>query len=208
MWSDRISAVLVPDAQAEPDGSLVTRCIAETVYYEPGEIPLDASGKRIPKLSYIEETVIGETQKHYGNWTELSSRTGETVWHVESSYTDFYGQTHRDDTMQQYAFKLVLPGAEQTMLTEEDLPYLTGTWALGDTMGTAAYYQSVKRAGVRAYLNQEAEIGGENSFVKRISLVYPGQNAVWQDVRAAVLRQNLWRWKSAASASGSGSAKR
>ena len=48
-------------------------------------------------------------------------------------------------------------------------------------MGTAAYYQSVKRAGVRAYLNQEAGIGGENSFVKRISLVYPGQNAVWQD---------------------------
>ena len=41
----------------------MTRCIAETVYYEPGEIPLDASGKRIPKLSYIEETVIGETQE-------------------------------------------------------------------------------------------------------------------------------------------------
>ena len=57
---------------------------------------------------------------------------------MESSYTDFYGQTHRDDTMQQYAFKLVLPGAEQTVLTEEDLPYLTGTWAPGDTMGTAA----------------------------------------------------------------------
>ena len=181
VWSDRMSAVLVPDAQAEPDGSLVTRCIAETVYHEPGEIPLDASGKRIPKFSYIEETVIGETQKHYGNWTELPSRTGETVWHVESSYTDFYGQTHRDDAMQQYAFKLVLPGAEQTVLTEADLPYLTGTWAPGDTMGTAAYYQSVKRAGVRAYLNQEAGIGGENSFVKRISLVYPGQNAVWQD---------------------------
>ncbi|MFR5731829.1 MAG: hypothetical protein ACLUD2_07660 [Clostridium sp.] len=39
---ERVSAVLVPDAQADSDGSLVTRCISETVYYEPGEIPLDA----------------------------------------------------------------------------------------------------------------------------------------------------------------------
>lgn len=179
--ADRVSAVLVPDAQAEPDGSLVTRCIAETVYYEPGEIPLDADGNRIPKLLYIEETVLGETQKHYGNWTELASRSGENVWHVESSYTDCYGQPHRDDALQQYSFKLVLPGPEQTVLTEADMPYLTGTWAPGDTMGTAAYYQSVKRAGVRAYLDQVAGVDGENSYVKQISLVYPGQNAVWQD---------------------------
>ena len=180
-WSDRMSAVLVPDAQAEPDGSLVTRCIAETVYYEPGEIPLDASGNRIPKLLYIEETVMGETQKHYGSWTELDSKTDEMVWHAESSYTDVYGQTHWDDTLQQYTFKLVLPGPEQTVLTEEDMPYLAGSWAPGDTMGTAAYYERVKRAGVRAYLDQAAGIGGENSFVKQISLVYPGQSAVWQD---------------------------
>lgn len=180
-WSDRMSAVLVPDAQAEPDGSLVTRCIAETVYYEPGEIPFDASGNRIPKLLYIEETVMGETQKHYGSWTELDSKTDEMVWHAESSYTDVYGQTHWDDTLQQYTFKLVLPGPEQTVLTEEDMPYLAGSWAPGDTMGTAAYYERVKRAGVRAYLDQAPGIGGENSFVKQISLVYPGQSAVWQD---------------------------
>lgn len=176
-----MSAVLVPDAQAEPDGSLVTRCIAETVYYEPGEIPFDASGNRIPKLLYIEETVMGETQKHYGSWTELDSKTDEMVWHAESSYTDVYGQTHWDDTLQQYTFKLVLPGPEQTVLTEEDMPYLAGSWAPGDTMGTAAYYERVKRAGVRAYLDQAPGIGGENSFVKQISLVYPGQSAVWQD---------------------------
>ncbi|MEI3169617.1 MAG: hypothetical protein V8S58_18050 [Lachnospiraceae bacterium] len=53
---ERVSAVLVPDAQADSDGSLVTRCISETVYYEPGEIPLDANGKRIPKICYMEET--------------------------------------------------------------------------------------------------------------------------------------------------------
>lgn len=61
------------------------------------------------------------------------------------------------------------------------MPYLAGSWAPGDTMGTAAYYERVKRAGVRAYLDQAPGIGGENSFVKQISLVYPGQSAVWQD---------------------------
>ena len=132
------------------------------------------------------------------------------VWHAESSYTDVYGQTHWDDTLQQYTFKLVLPGPEQTVLTEEDMPYLAGSWAPGDTMGTAAYYERVKRAGVRAYLDQAAGIGGENSFVKQISLVYPGRarfGRTEMDDREAVLRQSLWRWKSAASASGSGSAK-
>ena len=86
---ERVSAVLVPDAQADSDGSLVTRCISETVYYEPGEIPLDANGKRIPKICYMEETVPGETQKSYGNWTEIPINGQAGIWHVERSYKEF-----------------------------------------------------------------------------------------------------------------------
>mgnify|MGYP000329138344 FL=1 len=105
----------------DADGSLITRCVTENVYYEPGEIPLDAAGSQIPKIQYIEETVPGETRKNYGNWTEITSKIQENVWHAESSYTDFYGAVHRDDMAQQYEFKLVLPGAEQVVLTQEDM---------------------------------------------------------------------------------------
>ncbi len=178
----RASAVLVPDAEASSDGSLMTRCIKENVYYEPGETPLDASGNRIPKVNYIEETVPGETQKSYGNWSEITSKIQETVWHVESSYTDHYGAVHSDDTAQQYWFKLVLPGAEQVVLTEEDIALMQGGWSPGDTMGTASYYQTVKQVRVQASLDyQTGDAGEENSFVKRVTLVYPGQDFVWQD---------------------------
>lgn len=178
----RVSALLVPDAAMDADGSLITRCVTENVYYEPGETPLDAAGNRIPKIQYIEETVPGETRKNYGNWTEITSKIQENVWHAESSYTDFYGAVHWDDTAQQYEFKLVLPGAEQVVLTQEDMAGLTGNWKPGDTMGAAAYYETVKRAFVRASLDYKTGIEGEeNSFVKRAELVYPEQDAVWQD---------------------------
>ena len=179
---ERVSAVLVPDAQADSDGSLVTRCISETVYYEPGEIPLDANGKRIPKICYMEETVPGETQKLYGNWTEIPINGQAGIWHVESSYTDFYGSLHNDEQGQEYRFKLVLPGPEQVVLTAEEAAMLSGNWVVGDVMGCASYYQAVKQASVRACLDyKDGATGEENSFIKHTVLVYPGQEAVWQD---------------------------
>lgn len=178
----RVSAVLVPDAMADPDGSLVTRCVSETVYYEPGEIPLDADGNRIPKIRYIEETVPGETKKLYGNWTEIPANGEPGVWHVESSYTDFYGALHSDEQKKEYQFKLVLPGSEQIVLSGEEASMLSGNWAAGDSMGRASYYLAVKQASVRACLDHAAGMEGtENSFVKRVVLLYPGQDAVWQD---------------------------
>lgn len=180
--SGSVSAVLVPDASVDAEGSLITRCVAENVYYGPGEIPLGANGKRIPRILYTEETVTGETQRLYGNWTEITSQLQENVWHVESSYTDFYGMSHRDDVMQQYEFKLILPGGEQVVLTESDAALLPGGWSAGDVMGRASYYQMVKQAGVRVYLDYTDGItGAENSFVRQVELVYPGQDAVWQD---------------------------
>ncbi len=180
--AERMSAVLLPDAETDADGNLVTRCIPESVYYEPGEIPLDADGNRIPKICYEEEMVPGETQKLYGTWTEILSENGNGVWHAESSYTDAYGVTHEDSTKQKYLFKLVLDGEEQITLTREDISVLPGNWSVGDSMGTASYYLAVKQAGVRAYLDYaKGSQGEENSFVKWISLTYPGQNAVWQD---------------------------
>ena len=146
---ERVSAVLVPDAMADPDGSLVTRCVSETGYYEPGEIPLEADGNRIPKIRYIEETVPGETKKLYGNWTEILANGEPGVWHVESSYTDFYGALHSDKQKKEYQFKLVLPGSEQIVLSGEEASMLSGNWAAGDSMGRASYYLAVKQASVR-----------------------------------------------------------
>ena len=178
----RVSAILLPDASADVDGNLITRCISETVYYEPGENPLDADGNRIPKLRYEEETVPGETQKLYGSWTEIPSGDLAGIWHVESNYTDVYGVAHSDSTVQTYQFKLVLPGAEQVTLTKEDALMLSDSWSAGDAMGAASYYLAVRQAGVRACLDYAAGIQSEeNSFVKRITLTYPGQNSVWQD---------------------------
>ena len=172
----RVSAVLVPDAMADPDGSLVTRCVSETVYYEPGEIPLDADGNRIPKIRYIEETVPGETKKLYGNWTEIPANGEPGVWHVESSYTDFYGALHSDEQKKEYQFKLVLPGSEQIVLSAEEASMLSGNWAAGDSMGRASYYLAVKQASVRACLDHAAGMEGtENSFVKRVVLLIRGQ---------------------------------
>ena len=59
---------------------------------------------------------------------------------------------------------------------------LSGNWAAGDSMGRASYYLAVKQASVRACLDHAAGMEGtENSFVKRVVLLYPWQDAVWQD---------------------------
>ena len=63
------------------------------------------------------------------------------------------------------------------MLTEEDIALMPGGWSPGDTMGTASYYQTVKQVRVQASLDyQTGDAGEENSFVKRVTLVYPGQD--------------------------------
>ena len=100
----------------------------------------------------MEETVPGETQKLYGNWTEIPINGQAGIWHVESSYTDFYGSLHNDEQGQEYRFKLVLPGPKQVVLTAEEAAMLSGNWAAGDVMGCASYYQAVKQASVRAWI--------------------------------------------------------
>lgn len=182
--SRRVSAVLTPDAAAEPDGTLVTRYITENMYYQPGEIPLDAEGNRIPKVRYEEETITGETRKQYTHWTEIAW-TQDNAAHVESSYTDFYGSAQNDSNGAVWKWKLVLPGAEQVALSQEDVDVLAGKsaqWAPGDQMGAAAYWLMVKHAKVQAYLDYSAgQVGDENSYVRSAALVYPGQAFVWQD---------------------------
>ncbi len=182
--SRRVSAVLMPDAAAEPDGTLVTRYITENMYYQPGEIPLDADGNRIPKVRYEEEMVDGETRKQYTHWTELAW-TQDSAVHVESSYTDFYGNPQDDSNGIVWKWKLVLPGAEQITLSQEDAELLAGEgaqWVSGDQMGAASYWLMVKHVKVQAYLDYKAgQIGNENSYVRSAALVYPGQAFVWQD---------------------------
>ncbi|MDD3252935.1 MAG: SpaA isopeptide-forming pilin-related protein [Lachnospiraceae bacterium] len=180
-----VSATLIPDAQADRDGGLVTKKTERNLYYAVGETPLDAAGNPIRKMEYREQTAGATQEAMVGKYTELPITTANpaAVFHVQSSYTDGYGAAHEDTNGQQYAFKLVLPERFVT-LTVEDIASMTdpGNWAAGDRVGTAAYYTRVQFANVRAYLDYENRtIGGDNSYAKPAELVYPGQEYVWQD---------------------------
>ena len=179
------TAVLVTDAVSDGSGRLITKTRQENVYYLTGETPYDKDGNPIQKVEYREQTTTATQEVPVGQYTELplERRDGAQLAHIESSYTDSYGAAHEDGETQYYTFKLVLPKKEIT-LTADDLELLgeESGFAAGDTMGSAAYYLSVKFANVKAYLDYDKRaVGGAGSFVKEASLTYPGQSYTWQD---------------------------
>ena len=180
-----VSARLVTDAVADETGKLSAKRKEENVWYQKGEIPCGADGLPIQKVIRQETTVTEIVQAESGVWTELPIRfdEGKLVGHIESSYRDCFGVMHQDREKQEYEFKLVVPDRFVT-LTQEDVAAMSspGAWAAGDLMSAAAYYLQVKDADVHAYLNYaDRMVGSANSFVQPITLIYPGQEFVWQD---------------------------
>lgn len=195
------SATLVTDALALGDGTLVSKTVTQNVYYQTGEIPRDETGKQIRAFEYREQTVktVQEVEVYF--WEELFS-DGERqpaalavgaekekkgnepiVVHIDSSYTDSYGNRHDDAKLQAYSLRIVLPRREIT-LTPEDINEMQvpDGWISGDQMGSASYYLNVKQAKVKVYLNYaDLNLTGDSSFVKRADLIYPGEDDVWQD---------------------------
>lgn len=109
--------------------------------------------------------------------------TDGIVVHIDSSYTDQYGKVHHDAALQSYYLRVLLPKKE-IALTQDDLDQMQapGGWSPGEKMGSASYYLNVKGAAAKAFLNySDLSIIGDSSFVKRVELVYPGQDDVWQD---------------------------
>lgn len=178
-------ADLIMDAEADGSGALTAKTVTKNVYYRAGEIPLDADGNRIQASEYREKTITQEQEMDDDRWAELSlTKTGETAYaHIDSSYIDQFGAAHEDSREQNYEFRIVLPQRE-IRLTEEDCSMLgeNTVWSAGDVMAASIYYLQVKKTQVKAYLDfRNQNLTGDNSYIKAVSLSYPGQNDVWQD---------------------------
>lgn len=183
------TATLVTEAAVDPDGNLVSKIVTQTVYYQPGEEIRDADGDRVPKMEYVEETATSLETVTEDVWTEVGSgqeRDGKQVFHMDSAYTDPYGNAHDDGEGQTYELRLVIP-AENGMtveLTATDAEALgTGSgWQAGDEMGIGRYYLAVRNAGLSVSLDYENSIlTSDESFVKEAELIYPGQDYAWQN---------------------------
>lgn len=177
-------ADLITDAAASGDGTLVTKTVTKNVYYQTGEIPLDENGNKIQAFEYREKVIMGEQETDDDRWAELPVRIEESAAvHIDSNYTDQFGAVHEDSQGQSYDFRIVLPKRE-IVLTEEDCSLLgeNTVWSAGDVMAASVYYLQVKKLQVKAYLDfQNQNLTGENSYIKTVSLAYPGQNYIWQD---------------------------
>lgn len=180
-----ISARLITDAIATGTGGLVSKTITQNVYYQTGETPYDKDGNPIEAFEYVEQTTTVTQDVMVGQWIELplSTINGATVCQADSSYTDAYGSAHADDDLQFYTFRIVVP-EKQITLTQADIDAMgnPGGWSAGDQMGAASYYVAVRNANVKIYSNyEELSVAGEGSYIKPITLSYPGQEYIWQD---------------------------
>ncbi len=179
------SAELITDAVIQGDGTIISKTTTENVYYQTGEIPRDASGNRIRAFEFQERTTAVEMEVETYHWTEVAAVQSDdvSIMHVNSTYRDSYGRDHNDDLPQSYFFRAVVP-EKMVVLTSADLAnmYDPGSWSAGDRMGGAAYCLRVRGADVRACLNYaNRNITGDNSYIRSVELVYPGDGFVWQD---------------------------
>lgn len=180
-----ISARLITDAAATETGGLISKTITQNVYYQTGETPYDKDGNPIEAYEYVEQSKTIMQNVTVGQWTELplSTVNGATICHTNSNYTDAYGVSHTDDDLQSYTFRIVVP-EKQITLTQANIDAMGNQagWSAGDKMGAASYYVAVRNANVKIYLDyEELSIAGEGSYIKTITLSYPGQEYIWQD---------------------------
>lgn len=180
-----VSAKLVTDALISGIGTMKTKTITENVYYQTGETPHDETGNPIEAFEYVERTTTTTQDVSVGTWSEIpvTKVNGKPVAHVTSSYTDVYEKYHNDSALQSYHFRIVVPEKQKT-LKQEDINAMANPagWNVGDTIGGAAYYVMVKQANVKVYLDyaKYSEVK-DGSYVKQATLIYPGQDYVWQD---------------------------
>lgn len=177
------SAILVPDSVVDGTGTVKAKTVKENVYYQPGEQPLDADGNPIWKTEWRQETRKETTTVEQKVWKEIPVREvdGKRYAHVEGTYTDQFGNVVSDEheTLEQ-ELRLVVP-ERMIHLTAEDVAGDTSGWKIGDEVGAAAYYKIFKGAYVKAYRSIQDQEDHNGSYVKRQSLVYPGDLHPWQD---------------------------
>ncbi len=179
------SATLITDAVADPNGNLQSKTVKENVYYQSGELVRDSSGALIRAFEYREVTSTKLQEVQDVKWQKVPAERmadGTYVLPVNAAYTDSYGTAHtnagHDQTIE---FKAVLKEKE-VILSAEDVAILGAGFIAGRPMDSASYYVHVKKARAKAYLDyQNMNLVGDNTYVILSSLVYPGQEILWQD---------------------------
>jgi uncharacterized surface anchored protein len=182
----RYSAVLVSDARALGDGTIVSRTVGQNVYYKKGEILRDHDGSPLQAYEWVDVMdVVTQVQEIY-TWTEIpvTKKNGSLIGHSSGSFTDAYGAVSSDkEESLTVTYKLVLPRREITLTQEEidRFPPECG-YHVGDTAGYGDYMLRAVGAWVQAYLDYDHQtMAGSGLYVKPVSLIYPGQDFVYQD---------------------------
>ena len=179
------SATLITDAVADPNGNLKSKTTEENVYYQTGELVRDSSGNLIQAFEYREITRTEQQEIQDVKWQKITGERkedGTYVLPVNAAYTDAYGTAHTNAGQEQtIEFKAVLKEKE-VILSAEDVAILGAGFIAGRPMDSASYYVHVKKARAKAYLDyQNMNLVGDNTYVILSSLVYPGQEILWQD---------------------------
>ncbi len=186
-----ISAMLTPDAQVEPDGTITAKIGKTTKCYKKGELVYDKNGDPVAEMESVPKYETKTVQVAKTQWTEIPSRydatSGKHIIHIDVPYTDAYGNVHTDaDEALTVALKAVCPENEMHTLTAQDLELLPddmrGYYNVGDKISCGTYEVEFLRAKASVSLNydknQQVKSG---SYLQEVELTYPGQTEVFQD---------------------------
>lgn len=186
-----ISAMLTPDAQVEPDGTITAKIGKTTKCYKKGELVYDKNGDPVAEMESVPKYETKTVQVAKTQWTEIPSRydatSGKHIIHIDVPYTDAYGNVHTDaDEALTVALKAVCPENEVHTLTAQDLELLPDDmrdyYNVGDKINCGTYEVEFLRAKASVSLNydknQQVKSG---SYLQEVELTYPGQKEVFQD---------------------------
>lgn len=178
-------AVLVPDAEADGDGKLISRMRKENVYYEPGEIVCAPDGHPLQAVEYREKTETVMQKAEQVRWCEVPvvrKPDGTYVIRVRASYTDGFGISHSNAGREQVIeWKAVLK-EPFVSLSPEEADSLGNGFPAGHPMNSASYWTRVRNARAQAFLDWNRQsLEGENTYIRTVCLEYPGQEGCFQD---------------------------
>lgn len=186
-----ISAMLTPDAQVEPDGTITAKIGKTTKCYKKGELVYDKNGDPVAEMESVPKYETKTVQVAKTQWTEIPSRydatSGKHIIHIDVPYTDAYGNVHTDaDEALTVALKAVCPENEVHTLTAQDLELLPDDmrnyYHVGDKISCGTYEVEFLRAKASVSLNYDKNQQVKNgSYLQEVELTYPGQTEVFQD---------------------------
>ena len=179
------SATLITDGITSNGKEIVSKTLTTNVYYKKGEVVYDQAGNRIQAFEYREIMEPGKAEVLETKWVPIPTtvKDGVAIAHFDSSYQDAFGNPVSDaGEGHTYDFKAVVED-RMVSLSQDDINIIGAEsgYKVGDTMAFSEYLL-LMGAHMRVYLDYDSHlIEAEDSYIKNQSLVYPGQEYVWQD---------------------------